>query len=116
MSPVLHTLPNALLFCRKQFGMGGNAVQSTTCKGHGLMVKLADEKRVIDLEIYDTNDIGANVTVNGMTMRWPNYVQLIHRFFDSILEGSEDWKRSEDIIGEMINIIQTIKNRKGKPV
>lgn len=107
MSQIRHTLPNALLFCRAQLGMSTDSVREITRTECSLNVTLADEKHHMDLEIYDTNDTAACVWVNDTPLRWPNYIQLIHRLFDTVREGSGDWRIDEAIIGEIIKVMET---------
>lgn len=106
MSRTRHTLPNALLFCRAQLDMGTETVKKITSTNHSLNVTLADEKHYMELEIYDTNDIAACVQVNNSPLRWPNYMQLIHRLFDTLLGDSNDWRTDGAIIGEIIKVVE----------
>ncbi len=106
MSRTRHTLPNALLFCRAQLDMGTDSVKKITRTSRSLNVTLVDEKHYMDLEIYDTNDAAACVHVNNAPLRWPNYMQLIHRLFDTVREDSNDWRTDESIIGEIIKVVE----------
>ena len=105
MSQICHTLPNALLFCRAQLGMGTDTVKEITRTDRSLNITLVTEKHHIDLEIYDTSDTAACVLVNNTPLRWPNYMQLIHRLFDAVQKG-DDWRIDETIIGEIIKVME----------
>ena len=109
MNRIRHTLPNALLFCHAQFGMDINSVRGITRTSHTLNVRLVNEKHCIGLEIYDTSDTGACVTVNGISLRWPSYMQLIHRFFDTVQEDVGDRKLNKAIVGDIIKVMETIE-------
>lgn len=106
MNRIRHTLPNALLFCRAQLGMGTNSVREITYTNRSLNIILADTKHHMNLEIYDTNDTAACVQVNNTPLRWPNYMQLIHRLFDTVQEGGDDWRTDVAIIGEILKVME----------
>lgn len=110
MSKSRHTLPNVLLFCYAQLGMDAYSVRNLSCEENSLNVTLVSEKYHVDLEIYDTDDTAACVQVNEKMLQWPNYIQLIHRLFDTIRKNGEDWRVSETIICDIIKIVEKIKN------
>lgn len=109
-----HTLPNALLFCRAQLSMGTDSVRELTRTDCSLNVTLVNENHHIDLEIYNTKDTTACVRVNDTPLRWPNYIQLIHRLFDAVREGGGDWRINETMIGEIIKVMEATEKMKGR--
>lgn len=111
MSKSRHTLPNALLFCYTQFGMDVSSVKNFWYDRDGLKVELVNDNYCVNLIIYDTADNTASVQVNGENLRWPNYLQLIHRFFDAICTNDINLEIDRNIICDITNVLEQVDKK-----
>ena len=110
MKIMAHTIPNVLLFLKIQFKVLDLAacVIKKEMDGTHLIIH---ENQIVSVLIYDTDDDSAGVIVNNQVIKWPNYIHLIWRLFDEILEMKYNGDAIDSLVMEMTRILET--NQKG---